>query len=84
MFVAIHFTEGDVHSIAFGREVEVQNATAYPAPGSGVLCGHVKKVVQTCPVLIAVELRNIEKFAVIEGVDNKDFIMKLPNTFDRD
>ena len=84
VFAIIRFNDASQCSIAFGREVQVQNAITHTGPRCGVLCSHVKRIAQTCSVLKAVELTNIGKLAVIEGVDNKDFCIKLPNNCERD
>lgn len=84
VFAILRFSQGGICSVAFGRKVEVQNALTHTESECGTLCSHIKKIVQICPVLRAVELNKVTKFAVIEGIDNGDFCIKLPNSHDRD
>lgn len=87
MFAIIHFLQtDDVCNIAFGRQVKLANALVHSEPGCGILCTHIRKIVETCPVLEIVELENIQdKFAVIETDNQQEqFYCKLPNIIDRD
>ena len=83
VFAVIHFQQcNDTCSIAFGRQLA--NALVHSEAGCGILCSHIKKTVETCPVLEIIELGYIQdKFVVIEG-QQEQFYCTLPNSIDRD